>query len=228
MEDTLLVENEDGSKLPHPALGVCQTILELIGNTPIVALNKIARQEGLECSLLAKCEFLSVGGSVKDRIALQMIESAEAAGKLVPGKSTIIEASSGNTGIGLALVGAVKGYRTIVTLHDRRSAAKVNVMKALGAEVVRASSEEPWDSPNSYFSIATKLHKEIPGAIILDQFRNDDNPRTHESRTAVEIINQIYRSGLQKVDLVVAGAGTGGTLTGLSRGLRKEWADLQV
>jgi cystathionine beta-synthase len=208
--------------------GVSQTILEHIGNTPIVSLGKISKEEGLECTLLAKCEFLSVGGSVKDRIALQMIEAAEREGKLVPGRSTIIESTSGNTGIGLALVAAVKGYRIIITMHDGRSASKVSVMKALGAEVITAPASEPWDSPKSYFSIAKRLEREIPGAVLLNQFGNPNNPIAHEFGTAKEIIQQLEISGMGPLDVLVAGCGTGGTLTGLARGLKKKWKDLRV
>ena len=208
--------------------GVSQTILEHIGNTPIISLGKISKEEGLECTLLAKCEFLSVGGSVKDRIALRMIEAAERERKLVPGKNTIIEATSGNTGIGLALVAAVKGYRVIITLHDGRSPSKVSVLKALGAEVITAPADEPWDSPKSYFSIAKRLEREIPGAILLNQFGNSNNPMAHEFGTAKEIIQQLEISGMGPLDVLVAGAGTGGTLTGLARGLKKRWKDVRV
>lgn len=212
----------------HLPLAVSETILPHIGHTPMIALNKIAKEEGLECRLLGKCEFLSIGGSVKDRIALRMIEAAEREGKLVPGKSTIIEATSGNTGIGLALVAAVKGYRTIITLHERRSLAKVKLLKALGAEVIRAPSDIAWDAPGSYFSIAKRLEKEIPGAVILNQFGNLNNPLSHEYGTAEEIIQQVETIGDRRVDVVVAGVGTGGTLTGLARGLGKKWNDVHV
>jgi cystathionine beta-synthase len=207
---------------------VDQTVLSQIGHTPLIALGKIAKEEGLECLLLAKCEFLSAGGSVKDRVALRMIEEAEREGRLVPGRNTIVEATSGNLGIGLALVAAVKGYRTVITLHQRMSLSKVSVLKALGAEVIRTPAGLPWDSPDSYIAVAKRLEKEIPGAVILNQFGNPNNPLAHELGTAEEIIQQVETTSTGRVDVLVAGAGTGGTLTGISRKLRKKWKDIKV
>lgn len=207
---------------------VSETILSHIGHTPMVALNKIAKEEGLECLLLAKCEFFSAGGSVKDRIALRMIEEAEREGRLVPGRNTIIEPTSGNTGIGLALVAAIKGYRTIITLHQRMSLSKVSVLKALGAEVIRTPFGLPWDSPDSYIAVAKRLEKEIPGAVILNQFGNLNNPLAHELGTAREIIHQVETTRRGRVDVLVAGSSTGGTITGLARGLRQKWEDVYV
>ena len=215
------------ANLPHPSLGITQNVLPHIGHTPLVALTKIAREEGLECTLLAKCEFFSAGGSVKDRIALRMIEAAERDGRIHPGRTTIIEPTSGNTGIGLALVAAVKGYRTIITLPEKMSQEKVSVLKALGSEIVRTPTEAAWDSPESHIGVARRLEKEIPGAVILDQYGNENNPLAHELGTAVEIIEQVRNSG-GKVDVVVAGAGTGGTITGLAKGLKKVWKDIHV
>ena len=223
-----LTNNSLHAQVAHPALGVSQTVLPHIGHTPLIALSKIAKEEGIKCLLLAKCEFLSVGGSVKDRVALRMIEAAEREGKLVPGRNTIIEPTSGNLGIGLGLVAAVKGYRTIITLHEGMSLAKVSVLKALGAEVIRTPAGLAWDSPESYIGVARRLEKEIPGGVILNQYGNVNNPLAHEFGTAEEIIQQIGTTGRGKIDIVVAGAGTGGTLTGLARGLRKKWEDVQV
>jgi cystathionine beta-synthase len=212
----------------HPSLSVSDNVLSHIGHTPLIALSKIAEEEGLECTLLAKCEFFSAGGSVKDRIALRMIEAAERAGRVRPGYNTLIEPTSGNTGIGLALVGAVKGYRTIITLPDKMSQEKVSVLKALGSEIVRTPTAAAWDSPESHIGVAKRLEKEIPGAVILDQYGNENNPLAHEFGTAVEIIQQVNNAGIGKVDVFVAGAGTGGTLTGIARGLKKAWKDLHV
>jgi cystathionine beta-synthase len=214
--------------LPHPALGITQNILPHIGYTPLISLSKIAAEEDLECTLLAKCEFLSVGGSLKDRIALRMIESAERAGRIHPGKTTIIEPTSGNTGIGLAMVAAVKGYRTIMTLPEKMSQEKVSVLKALGSEIVRTPTEAAWDSPESHIGVAKILEKEIPGAVILDQYGNENNPLAHEFGTAVEIVQQVENSGGGKVDVIVVGAGTGGTIVGLAKGLKKVWKDIHV
>lgn len=214
--------------LPHPSLGISQNVLPHIGHTPLISLSKIAQEENLECTLLAKCEFFSAGGSVKDRIALRMIESAERSGRIHPGKTTIIEPTSGNTGIGLALVAAVKGYRTIITLPEKMSQEKVSVLKALGSEIVRTPTEAAWDSPESHIGVARRLEKEIPGAVILDQYGNENNPLAHEFGTAVEIVQQVENSGGGKVDVIVAGAGTGGTITGIAKGLKKVWKDIHV
>lgn len=216
------------TKTPHPSLGISDNVLPHIGHTPLIRLSKIAREENLECTLLAKCEYFSAGGSVKDRIALNMVEAAERAGRIHPGRSTIIEPTSGNTGIGLALVAAIKGYRTIITLPEKMSAEKVSVLKALGSEIVRTPTEAAWDSPESHIGVARRLEKEIPGAVILDQYGNENNPLAHEFGTAAEIVEQVQNSGLEKVDVIVAGAGTGGTISGLARGLKKVWKDVHV
>ncbi|KAG0342255.1 hypothetical protein BG000_005982 [Podila horticola] len=199
--------------LPEPP--VLDTILEHIGNTPLVRLNKIAKSEGLQCELLAKCEFFNAGGSVKDRIGRRMVEEAEKDGRLKPG-CTIIEPTSGNTGIGLALAAAVKGYRTIITLPEKMSQEKVDVLKALGAEIVRTPTEAAWDAPESHIGVAKRLNAEIPDSVILDQYANPYNPVTHYDHTAEEI----YRSCDGKIDMFVAGAGTGGTITGIARKLK--------
>ncbi|KAK5823292.1 pyridoxal-phosphate dependent enzyme [Linnemannia elongata] len=199
--------------LPEPA--ILDTILDHIGNTPLVRINKIAKSEGLQCELLAKCEFFNAGGSVKDRIGKRMIEEAEKDGRLKPG-CTIIEPTSGNTGIGLALAAAVKGYRTIITLPEKMSQEKVDVLKALGAEIVRTPTEAAWDSPESHIGVAKRLNAEIPDSVILDQYANPYNPVTHYDHTAEEI----YRSCNGQVDMLVAGAGTGGTITGIARKLK--------
>ncbi|KAF9122340.1 hypothetical protein BGW39_009801 [Mortierella sp. 14UC] len=199
--------------LPEPA--ILSTILEHIGNTPLVRIDKIAKSEGLQCELLAKCEFFNAGGSVKDRIGLRMVEEAERDGRLKPG-CTIIEPTSGNTGIGLALAAAVKGYRTIITLPEKMSQEKVDVLKALGAEIVRTPTEAAWDAPESHIGVAKRLNAEIPDSVILDQYANPYNPVTHFDHTAEEIL----RACDGRVDMLVAGAGTGGTITGIARKLK--------
>ncbi|KAF9991540.1 hypothetical protein BGZ80_005618 [Entomortierella chlamydospora] len=199
--------------LPEPA--ILNTILDHIGNTPLVRINKIAKSEGLQCELLAKCEYFNAGGSVKDRIGKRMIEEAEKDGRLKPG-CTIIEPTSGNTGIGLALAAAVKGYRTIITLPEKMSQEKVDVLKALGAEIIRTPTEAAWDSPESHIGVAKRLNAEIPDSVILDQYSNPYNPVTHFDHTAEEI----YRACNGQIDMLVAGAGTGGTITGIARKLK--------
>ncbi|KAG0069998.1 hypothetical protein BGZ89_001658 [Linnemannia elongata] len=194
---------------------ILSTILDHIGNTPLVRIDKIAKSEGLQCELLAKCEFFNAGGSVKDRIGLRMVEEAERDGRLKPG-CTIIEPTSGNTGIGLALAAAVKGYRTIITLPEKMSQEKVDVLKALGAEIVRTPTEAAWDAPESHIGVAKRLNAEIPDSVILDQYANPYNPVTHFDHTAEEIL----RACDGRVDMLVAGAGTGGTITGIARKLK--------
>lgn len=212
------------SPAPRNPPAVMNSILENIGNTPLVRLNRIPQTIGISCKIYAKCEFFNSGGSVKDRIALRMVEAAEKEGRIKPGHSVLIEPTSGNTGIGLALVGAVKGYRTIITLPEKMSSEKVSVLKALGAEIIRTPSAAAWDSPESHIGVARRLEKEIPGGVILDQYGNVNNPLAHEFGTAAEIVDQIGEVE-GKLAAVVAGAGTGGTITGISRGLRKAHGD---
>ncbi|KAL5332182.1 tryptophan synthase beta subunit-like PLP-dependent enzyme [Aspergillus crustosus] len=199
------------------------TITQHIGNTPLVRLNKLPQSLGIEAIVYAKLEYLNAGGSVKDRIALRMIEEAERAGRIKPG-DTLIEPTSGNTGIGLALVGAVKGYKTIITLPEKMSAEKVSVLRALNATIIRTPNEAAYDSPESHIGVAKRLEKELPNAHILDQYNNENNPLAHEYGTAEEIWDQTKG----EIKAIVAGAGTGGTITGLSRGLKKHNSDIQV
>ncbi|GAA5944105.1 hypothetical protein JCM3775_003902 [Rhodotorula graminis] len=202
--------------------------LSLIGHTPLVRLDRIAREEGLECNLLAKVEGFSAGGSVKDRIALRMVEEAEKDGRLIPGYSVLVEPTSGNTGIGLALVAAVKGYRCIITMPEKMSKEKSNTLKALGAEIYRTPTEAAWDSPESHISLAKRIVESTPGAVMLDQYNNPANPDAHYHHTAVELLQAVSsvpatpnRPSSGTVDVIVAGAGTGGTLSGLSKRLRE-------
>ena len=202
---------------------VMDSITQQIGNTPLVRLNKIPQSLGIHATVYAKVEAFNAGGSVKDRIALRMIEEAEKSGRIKPG-DTLIEPTSGNTGIGLALIGAVKGYRTIITLPEKMSPEKVAVLKALGAEIIRTPTSAAWDSPESHIGVARRLVKEIPNAHILDQYANPDNPLAHECGTAEEVWTQTEG----KITCLVAGAGTGGTITGLARGLRKHKQDVKI
>ncbi|KAJ5295207.1 hypothetical protein PENANT_c048G07075 [Penicillium antarcticum] len=198
-------------------------ITQQIGNTPLVRLNRLPRSLGIDATVYAKLEYFNAGGSVKDRIALRMIEEAEREGRIKPG-DTLIEPTSGNTGIGLALVGAVKGYKTIITLPEKMSAEKVAVLRALNATIIRTPNEAAYDSPESHIGVAKRLEKELPNAHILDQYGNVNNPLAHELGTAEEIWNQTNG----QIKAIVAGAGTGGTITGLARGLKKHNADIKV
>jgi len=196
---------------------IMPNILFNIGNTPLVRINKISVEEGLKCELLAKCEYFNAGGSVKDRIGLRMVEDAEQQGLLKPG-DTIIEPTSGNTGIGLALAAAVKGYRCIIVLPEKMSNEKVDTLRALGAEIVRTPTSATFDSPESHISVAQRLSQEIPNSIILDQYRNPGNPLAHYDTTAEEILNQCDGH----LDMIVLGAGTGGTVTGIGRKIKEK------
>ncbi|KAG8531514.1 uncharacterized protein KY384_003143 [Bacidia gigantensis] len=213
------------STITHPKIPPVSmdSVLEQIGNTPLVKLNKIPESLGIEATVYAKLEFFNAGGSVKDRIALRMIEEAERKGRIKPG-DTLIEPTSGNTGIGLALVAAVKGYKTIITLPEKMSPEKVAVLRSLNATIIRTPTQAAFDSPESHIGVARRLQQEIPNAHILDQYGNEDNPLAHEYGTAEEIWTQTEG----KIKAVVAGAGTGGTITGLARGLRKYNQDIKV
>ena len=200
---------------------ILNNILESVGNTPIVRLNKISKN--LKCNLFAKCEYFNPGGSVKDRIGYNMVIEAEKEGRIKPG-DTLIEPTSGNTGIGLALAAAVKGYRMIITMPEKMSQEKEVVLKALGAEIVRTPTEAAWNDPDSHIEIAKKMNKEIPNSHILDQYANPNNPLAHYNFTAQEIIND-FPDGL---DMIVAGVGTGGTLTGLAKRLKEEYPNIKV
>ncbi|CAD5224767.1 unnamed protein product [Bursaphelenchus okinawaensis] len=199
------------------------TILEAIGSTPLVKLNRIPKEYGIECDVYGKVEFLNAGGSVKDRIAVRMVELAEQTGRLRPGM-TIIEPTSGNTGIGLALVAAVKGYRCIIVMPEKMSHEKVITMKALGAEIVRSKDDAAFDSPDSHIGKAFALHKKIPNSVILDQYINCGNPMVHYESTAEEIMDSLDG----QVDMVVAGVGTGGSITGLARKLKDKVPDCKI
>ncbi len=190
------------------------TILDAIGNTPIVKLHRVGAE--LECDLYAKCEFLNPGGSVKDRIGYLMVEQAEKEGRIKPG-DTLIEPTSGNTGIGIALAGAVKGYQVIITLPEKMSHEKQVVLEALGAKIYRTPTEAAWDAPDSHISLAKRLNEELPNSHILDQYANANNPNAHYQFTAQEILDDMGAD----LDMVVMGVGTGGTITGVAKRLKE-------
>jgi cystathionine beta-synthase len=192
---------------------VLDSILQAIGRTPLVRLNRVGAH--LRCTLYAKCEFLNPGGSLKDRIGYAMVDAAERAGRIRPG-DTLIEPTSGNTGIGIALAGAVKGYRVIITMPEKMSREKQVVLEALGAEIIRTPTEAAFDSPESHINVARRLQSELPNAHILDQYSNPNNPLIHEQTTAQEILDDLEG----RVDMVVMGAGTGGSITGVARRLK--------
>ncbi|HLL23893.1 MAG TPA: cystathionine beta-synthase [Kofleriaceae bacterium] len=193
---------------------ILDSILDAVGHTPMVRLSRIAK--GIPCELLAKCEFLNPGGSVKDRIGVRMLLDAERAGRIKPG-DTLIEPTSGNTGIGIAMAAASRGYRVIITMPEKMSQEKQVVLEALGAEIIRTPTEASWDSPESHIGVAKRLKEVIPNAHILDQYGNTSNPATHEEATGVEILEQCGG----KVDAIVMTAGTGGTITGVARAVKK-------
>jgi len=203
-----------------------ESILELVGRTPLVRLSRITRDLGAtdeQPLLLAKLEMLNPGGSVKDRIGLPMIEAAERNGLLQPG-GTIIEPTSGNTGHGLAIAAALKGYRCIFVMADKQSAEKQALLRAYGAEVVLCPTNVPPESPESYYSVATRLARDIPGAYKPDQYWNPENPRAHENTTGPEIWEQTDG----RVTHFVCSVGTGGTISGAVRFLRRENPELVV
>ncbi len=179
--------------------------------------------EELDCDLYGKCEFLNAGGSVKDRIGVRMVEEAEKSGRIKPG-DTLIEPTSANTGIGMALTAAVKGYRMIITMPEKMSKEKEVVLKALGAEIVRTPTEAAWDDPESHIGIANKLNEEIPNSHILDQYANPDNPDAHYHGTSEEILSQFG----SELKMVVMGVGTGGTITGVAKKLKEERPDITI
>lgn len=211
----------DESRFQQPK--IYDSILEHIGRTPLVRINKITEEEGVECEVLAKCEFFNAGGSVKDRIGKRMILDAEASGRIKPG-DTLIEPTSGNTGIGMSLTAAIKGYNMIITLPEKMSKEKVDVLKALGAQIIRTPTEAAWDAPESHISIAKKLNAELPNSHILDQYINPSNPLAHYDGTAEELIYQCDG----KIDYLVAGAGTGGTISGIAKKLKEKIPNIQI
>lgn len=199
---------------------IAKQMTDLIGKTPLVALNKYSAFRGLKTPLVAKVEFFNPGGSVKDRIALGMVEAAEKDGTLKPG-ATIIEPTSGNTGVGLALVAAVKGYKLILTMPETMSVERRNLVKAYGAKVELTPGK---DGMNGAIKAAEKLRDSIEGAVILGQFINPANPQKHYDTTAVELWNDTDGD----IDIFVAGVGTGGTLSGIGKYLKEKKPDVKI
>jgi cystathionine beta-synthase len=193
---------------------ILDSVCNAVGDTPLVRLSRIGRD--LPCELLGKLEFLNPGGSVKDRIGVKMLFDAEKSGRIKPG-DTLIEPTSGNTGIGLAVAAAVRGYRVIITMPEKMSREKQVVLEALGAEIIRTPTEAAWDSPESHIGVAKQLNELIPNSHILDQYKNPSNPEAHDDGTGREIWEQCGG----KLDAVVMTAGTGGTITGVARYLKK-------
>ena len=196
-------------------MNVHSTILSAIGHTPLVRLNKLVGPN--DATVYAKCEFLNPGGSIKDRMALHIIEKGEREGKLKPG-GVIVENTSGNTGMGVALAAAVKGYRCIFTMPDKMSAEKINRLKALGAQVVVTPTNVPADSPQSYYETAKRIARETPGSFYLNQYHNPDNGEAHYLSTAPELWEQLEG----RLDAFVTGLGTGGTMTGVGKFLKEK------
>ena len=200
---------------------ILDNILGAVGNTPVVKLNSIGKE--LNCDLYAKCEFFNAGGSLKDRIGLRMIENAEKSGRIKPG-DTLIEPTSGNTGIGLALAAAVKGYRMIIVMPEKMSMEKEVTLRALGAEIIRTPTEAGHDHPEGLFEVSKRLKEETPNSHILDQYGNPDNPDAHYEGTAEEIWDE-FGSDL---DMIVIGVGTGGSITGIAKKLKEKNPHIQI
>ena len=201
---------------------ICSTILDAIGNTPMVRVNAITRGV-TEASVLVKLETFNPGNSIKDRIALRMIEDAERSGQLKPG-GTIVEGTSGNTGMGLAIVAAIKGYRCLFTTTDKQSKEKIDALKAFGAEVIVCPTDVDPEDPRSYYSVSSRLQREIPGAWKANQYDNPSNTAAHYEQTAPEIWDQT--SGT--VTHLVVGVGTGGTISGIGRYLKERNPRIKV
>lgn len=202
-------------------MDVKNNILETIGNTPLVRLNKITKS--FPCEVFAKVEYFNPGNSIKDRMALKMVEVAESEGKLKPG-GTIIECTSGNTGMGLAMAGVVKGYKCIFTTTDKQSQSKMDILKALGAEVIVCPTNVEPEDPRSYYSVAARLEKEIPNSFLMNQYDNPANRLAHYETTGPEIWDQTDG----KVTHLVVTAGTGGTVTGTAMYLKEKNPNIQI
>src|SRR5687768_10734926 len=207
-----------GRRRPMPVL---DSFLDAMGNTPLVRLHAVAR--GVKPTILAKLEMLNPGGSVKDRIGVRMIEAAERDGLLKPG-GTLVEPTSGNTGHGLAIAAAVRGYRCIFVMPDKMSQEKVALLRAYGAEVVITPTAVEPDSPESYYRVADRLTEEIPGAYQPNQYHNEKNPEAHYESTGPELWNQTDG----RLTHLVISVGTGGTITGAGRYLKEKNPDIQI
>lgn len=196
-------------------------ILECIGNTPLVKLNRVTK--GIKASVIAKLEFLNPGGSVKDRMAIFMIKEAEEKGILKPG-DTIVENTSGNTGVALAMYAAVKGYKAIFTIPDKMSKEKIDLLKAFGAKVIVCPTAVLADSPESYYEVAKRITRENPNTFYVNQYHNPMNPEAHYKTTGPELWEQTNN----KIDYLVAGVGTGGTISGVGRYLKEKNPNIKI
>jgi cysteine synthase len=204
-------------------MAIYSSIIQLIGKTPMVRLDKFVHSHGINANIIAKVEFFNPGGSVKDRVALAMIEDAESKGILKAG-GTIIEPTSGNTGVGLSLVGAVKGYKVILTMPETMSIERRKLASAYGTEIVLTPGAE---GMKGAIDKAEELRNSIPGAVILQQFENPSNPAAHEHTTGIEIVNDAKSAGIT-IDAFVAGVGTGGTVSGTGKVIKEAFPDAKV
>jgi len=211
-----------GKKQPRAYSEICDSALDLIGFTPMVRMSRLAKFFDIECELLAKVEFFNAGGSVKDRIGKRMVEEAEKSGRIKPG-DVLIEATSGNTGIGLSLTAALKGYKMIICLPKKMSGEKVNTMKCLGAEILRTPTEAAWDAEDSHIFLSARLAKELNGHV-LDQYLNPGNPLAHYDGTGEEIVEQTGG----KLDYMIMSAGTGGTVSGTAKKLKEKIPGVKI
>ncbi len=202
-------------------MSISKNILQCIGHTPLVKLNHLVTPNS--ATVLVKCEFMNPTGSIKDRIAAYMIEQAEKRGELKPG-GTIVENTSGNTGLALAMVAAIKGYRCIFTIPDKMSLEKINFLKAFGAKVIVTPTDVPGDSPEHYVQVAKRIAAENPNTFYVNQYHNQDNIAAHEASTGPEIWKQTQG----KFDAFVAGMGTGGTISGVGRYLKQKGTPVKI
>merc|ERR1711957_830092 len=211
-----------GKSENRPYTEIRDSALDLIGFTPMVRMSRLAKFFDIECELLAKVEFFNAGGSVKDRIGKRMIEEAEKSGRIKPG-DVLIEATSGNTGIGLSMTAALKGYKMIICLPKKMSGEKVNTLKCLGAEILRTPTEAAWDAEDSHIFLSARLAKDL-GGHVLDQYKNPGNVLAHYEDTAEEIVEQTGG----KLDYMIVSAGTGGTMTGIAKKLKEKIPGVQI
>jgi len=222
-------EGMDASKCPHRletrnfAKKIKDNISDCVGNTPLVRLNRIPKKDGIKCEILAKCEFLNPGGSVKDRIGRRMILDAIATGRIKEG-DILIEPTSGNTGIGLSVTAAALGFKMIITMPEKMSQEKRDVLKALGAEIIRTPNHYAFDHLDCHIGIAERLANTLPDAHCLDQYSNPGNPLAHYEETGQEI----WDACEGRLDYVFVGAGTAGTLTGISRKLKEQDPNIKI
>lgn len=223
------VNNPDWSKCPHRrevrdrTAKIKDSILDCVGATPMIRINNITKKENIQCELLVKAEFLNPGGSVKDRIGRRMLLDAEIEGRIKQG-DIIVEPTSGNTGVGLSMAAAAKGYRMIITMPEKMSQEKQDALKGLGATVIRTPTPYAFDHAKSHIGIAIELTKTLDRCFCLDQYRNPGNPMAHYEETGAEIYDQCDG----KIDYVFIGAGTGGTLAGISRILKEKNPSIKI